>query len=177
MIRQQLITRLDLVAAREKFTRDIIRNEKVPYAYKRGLADLLEKIIKRVQKKLGVVEESRQREMRDINMELHAFRGDLTRLEYEVERQRNIGNLRRELDLIQVKLDEMSFRYKSQQERVDLLRKEYVLKSQVPPFGDPVLHAQHMSALSILKLMFTQGKALYDQRKKMEASYRELVRE
>jgi YesN/AraC family two-component response regulator len=176
-----LITALDIRAAREKFMRDVLKSEIMGYATKKMLVELLEVIFKSLQRQLGrhqtTSSDDRQRELRDVSMELHAFRGDLTRFEYEEKRMSEIRKLQGILQQMTRQLDELTLQYKTQQARVDALRKEYVARSQVPPYGDPALHAQHMSALAAAQKLFAQGKALYGERKKVEAEYRKLVLE
>ena len=160
---------------------EVIRSD-MPWDAKHMLARHLEIIFKSVQVGLGRyyrmrIHEGRLREIKDIGMELQAFRGSLTRIDYEHKRMIELRRLQGVLDSMTRQLDEKTVQYRGQQAHVDMLRKEYVEKSQVPPYGDPVLHAQHMSALAVAKGLFAQGKALYEQRKKVEATFIEVFRE
>jgi len=178
MISEGRIKAPDIRAAREKFMRDVLRSG-MGYATKKMLVDVLAVIFKDLQVQLGrhhtMVSDERRRELRDVSMELHAFRGDLSRFEYEETRMSEMRKLQGILQQMTRQLDELTLQYKTQQVRVDALRKEYVARSQVPPYGDPALHAQHMSALAAAQKLFAQGKALYGERKKVEARYRDLV--
>ena len=149
--------------ARERFMSEVPGNA-MPYETKRIMVALLNSLLDRVTELMppGNL---------PIRMELRHMRGSLARFDAAdtkaTEQKRLIdldGSLVRQLE-------EKTKAIKGWQAHVDQLRKQYVEKSRVPPYGDAELHEEHMAAIAVVHQLMEEGKELYKQRKEVEDAY------
>lgn len=152
-----------LAQVRERFMSELPGNA-MPYETKRVMVALLDSL-------LDTVTHLMPPGNFPIRMELRLMRGSLARFDAadtKATEQKRLIDLDASLVL---QLEEKAKAIKGWQAHVDQLRKQYVEKSRVPPYGDPELHEEHMAAIAVVHQLMGEGKELYKQRKEVEDAY------